>query len=252
MKVTKYLDSLKDSVDPSLPSTHATRYIDLDKILNDDALKTQKCDVFGEHLLYFFYGRPSYRVKKSDSHMQYYDAPVVFIVNTEKLQGLERIYPFDSGAFHWGLYKDLIPTDDLSEYQLPPNLEYIGKLVDLIYLCNENYMEGQCSNNVVDPHHFEAAGLMDLARNSSANATRDERATSIEIIVNSKQLFKNILECVVLPRSSLKRTEVQDALIRWGEPEVIPYRLMPHNTPEQTATRVYERVLQYYEDNKLI
>ncbi|RYD74118.1 MAG: hypothetical protein EOP84_20430, partial [Verrucomicrobiaceae bacterium] len=45
-----------------LPLVHTTRCEVLPHIVSSHELRSvTKCDVFDEHLLYFFYGRPAYR-----------------------------------------------------------------------------------------------------------------------------------------------------------------------------------------------
>jgi hypothetical protein len=42
-----------------LPLMHITRAYSFDDILDGDTLEPQDCDVFGEKLIYLFYGRPA-------------------------------------------------------------------------------------------------------------------------------------------------------------------------------------------------
>ena len=47
---------------PLLPLTHLTDAYRFEKAHQTDELQPRDCKVFGEPLLYLFYGRPSYRV----------------------------------------------------------------------------------------------------------------------------------------------------------------------------------------------
>ena len=56
---------------PVLPLMHSTTCENAENILENNLLSATHCGVFGTDLLYFFYGKPAYRVssKISDHHI---------------------------------------------------------------------------------------------------------------------------------------------------------------------------------------
>lgn len=92
-----------------LPLVHNTTGLNFRNIIDNDELSTKNCSVFKKDLLYLFYGRPAFKVSQgspinNDSTVK----PVCFLIKADAIKSFECIYPFDSGAYMGGYYKDCI------------------------------------------------------------------------------------------------------------------------------------------------
>jgi hypothetical protein len=104
-------DALSGASDegPTLPAIHMTTSFAFDAIFTDRELKPQKCDVFAEDLLYFYYGRIAYRTKSTEPLESEAYAPVVLLLRCEGLNIDHGVYPFDTGGRD--LYETAIPKE---------------------------------------------------------------------------------------------------------------------------------------------
>src|SRR4051794_32489580 len=88
--------------DLSLPWVHSASAASLFKILEDEKLLAMECNVFGgEKLVYFFIGRPAYKMPAVESPSEW-QMPVAFVIRFDKPPPIKRVFPFDSGAFQKG------------------------------------------------------------------------------------------------------------------------------------------------------
>jgi hypothetical protein len=78
---------------PELPLVHNTSCSQLEQILTTGILEPRDCSVFGEPLIYFFYGRPVYRSRKHgtspDTRFDY--CPVCLVFKPGALSSLARL-----------------------------------------------------------------------------------------------------------------------------------------------------------------
>lgn len=92
-----------------LPFFHSCDAFFFRSIIIGKKLTPTKCTVFeNEDLLYLFYGRPAYKASNLLSSRLSSMLPVSFILKSDCVDDIKRIAPFDTGAFHKGLYKDYI------------------------------------------------------------------------------------------------------------------------------------------------
>lgn len=105
----KFIDALNGATPilPALPLIHTTTSVDFEYEIGLNAiLKAQTCKVYAEDLIYFFYGKPSYRPQAGDTlhraNMKQF-APVCLVLDVPSIATPKRVMPFDSGAYHKGL-----------------------------------------------------------------------------------------------------------------------------------------------------
>lgn len=103
------------------------------RILESKLLKATACQFFhGEQILYFFVGRPGY--KTSIVHNpSYWQLPSVFVFPTLVNTNPARVFPFDTGAFKQGRYKDILGVSDVSEFQISPDYRSVEKLISVFF-----------------------------------------------------------------------------------------------------------------------
>src|SRR3954452_19547101 len=90
-----------------LPLVHTTRCEILPYIVASHELRSVNlCDVFNEHLIYFFYGRPAYRhALGSDPSGNLDLCPVCFVFKPHTIGGaVKRVFACDSGGIQNGYF----------------------------------------------------------------------------------------------------------------------------------------------------
>ena len=202
-RLQAFLDS-HVSVQAILPLVHITRAYAFDEMLVTERLEPVKSeDAFEEPLIYLFYERPAYRAKRGNNARLEFEWPIVFLFDPEKIQGILRIYPFDTGAFFLKFYEDFFDqAARIEDFALEPSLDSIGKVVGAFYSSNREYFDGATRKNVqLEPRQFEAQGLFELARlpgvqgGKSDRRERDERSSAVRKL----GLYEKALQVVEAP-----------------------------------------------------
>src|SRR4051794_19000935 len=81
--------------------THVTDCARLSGLVASRKLEPRLCDVYGEPLVYLFYGRPAYRRAWSGGATTNLDyARICLILRDDVTAHAHRILPFDSGGFN--------------------------------------------------------------------------------------------------------------------------------------------------------
>jgi len=114
----KRLINSQQAATPILPLLHTTDVYRFTNVLEDGQLEPRACPVFkGEPLLYFFYGRPSYRAnpKEEATGLDHY-LPVCLLFRAQNVTPIKRIFPFDSGGFDAQLYSDADHYQEVDTY----------------------------------------------------------------------------------------------------------------------------------------
>lgn len=158
------------------------------------------CSIFGENLLYLFYGRPAYRTAAEiDSNGSDAYWPVCFVLEPDAVDA-KRIYPFDSGAFHHNrfarfMYHRMIKED----FELDPDPETPGKLVRLFWQNERAYFDADGPSGFAPgTFDFEAKAYRDLIVDRG-RAPFDERNSAIELQVDVQLDLPRKTIAVVLP-----------------------------------------------------
>lgn len=254
---TSYLDQFlsRNSVieGQSLPLVHSTRSYNFRSIKENSVLQAGECDVFrGEKLNYFFVGRPSYRYSANDAEDAYWEFPACFVFEFEDIEGITRIFPFDSGAFNGKLYPSYIKNMSLESFMSNAGRSAAKKLVGAFFDNISNYFELKpkdeqkfLSEYSIDPMEMEIQALHRLAREKSGNKF-DDRRFCIEI-----QSAENIDLKVTKPIAVICPSQFQSSkgfvdLVTddWGA-EIITYRTFSLNVNEIYGT-IYEKVFEFY------
>jgi hypothetical protein len=125
-----------------LPSVHISDGLGFRSIVKDGYLSAEPCSVFNnEPLLYLFYGRPSYRVNSQilASAIRAY-APVCFVLKPGMVRLPQRVFPFDSGAFHNDLFRASMHRKmQRDDFALEPDPASAQRLIRLFFSDNQSY-----------------------------------------------------------------------------------------------------------------
>jgi hypothetical protein len=188
---------------PVLPLVHTSDAFYLDSILQQSQLATTECDVFtGEHLLYFFYGRPAYRtmcgnaVRKLRSQ-----APICLLIGAEHVSSIRRVAPFDTGAFATRFFEEYFhPAMTKEDFLVDPTIEMAGRIVGRFFGTNERYFLSRPTDPLeVLPWDHYSSSYAAMIRDESRGRGDDRRAT-VEIQTDQPvPLGPGVVKAVVLP-----------------------------------------------------
>lgn len=248
----------KQEANPSLlPLVHTTSAYSFRDMCEDDTIDPKMCRHFNEELIYLFYGRPAYRTEKAEFTDLEFNWPIVFIFDPRVVDGIKRVFPFDTGAFCLNLYNRFFAKNaQMEDFELPGSLDYATKVIQAFYTSDNEYLRGKSQKNVeIPPFDFEVQGIQKLAqepalssRISEDQKTRDERSSAIEVQVGASINIKEATLDILMPQRYLDMCEVVEALGRWGlaEENVHYYEVMGFHDQGGWLPQIYKLVMDIY------
>jgi hypothetical protein len=167
------LISRQKAAKPPLPLIHSTDVYRFRNALDDGELRPRDCTVFkGEPLLYFFYGRPSYRVNSDQdaASLDHY-LPVCLLFRSGSATPIKRVFPFDSGGFAEALYASAMHVDmKLEDFLLESDPETPGRVISLFFESVDNYLRARATDKIaLDATELEAKSFHSLISNQLSN-----------------------------------------------------------------------------------
>lgn len=230
-----------------LPLTHKKGWRDAEKILNAGVIPLESCDVFGNQLQYYFYGRPAYVVGQgAGNRRDHVYLPVCFIIDSDKLS-IDNVFPFDSGAYANELYDDYIDKSiDINSFQISPEISSIKGFIEYFYKSNEKYYKHKPRHlNLsadLPPEVFAYINLL----SASGTTKFDIRADTIEIISKEEYNLKDGLKAIVIPNefAYAKTTRVAIEKLKNNGVEIITYQMIGYG-PEQYNAVISQKVYEY-------
>lgn len=222
----------------ALPLTHVTDGYSFRDIMADEALAPSPCRVFGENLLYLFYGRPAYRTAAELEHNGS-DAywPVCFVMEPHAASA-SRIYPFDSGAFHHNRFDRVMYHKMMKEdFELDIDPDVPGKLLRLFWHDERSYFNADGPSGFVPgTFEFEAKAYQALIRDPG-RAPFDERNSAIELQINGSIELKGNTIAVVLPYEFAK-PDVISKIEALGA-VALPFDVVHRHGPTEIVGQIY-------------
>jgi len=222
----------------ALPLTHVTDGYSFRNIMAIGTLEPAPCRVFGESLVYLFYGRPAYRSAaelESNGLEAYW--PICFVLEPDCVPP-KRIFPFDSGAFHHKRFMGFMHHDMIKEdFALDPDPSMPGRLLRLFWTNERSYYDAEdVSSFKPATLDFEAKSYAELIR-SPVRAPFDERNSAIELQVDTAIPLKGNTLAVILPHAlatadMLARIEALDAL-------ALPFGTVRRQSPVEMVGQIY-------------
>ena len=240
----------------TLPVTHKNSFDRAKEILSDGMITPKQCTVFSkERLVYLFYGRASYRVsdKILKKDPMYY--PICFVLNANSID-ISNVFPFDSGAFAYELYKKFIDVNiDINEYYIEPQIISIKRLVSHFYGDNKKYYNVE-PNFVIssdDEGQDKLLPYMEMLNESAkTNEYFDKRGSTIEILTKTNvELCSSLIAIIVPIDLEGEVAESIDKLQTKFNVDIIPY-LTPGGSPDEYNIVVCNELLKYYMENNYI
>ena len=231
---------------PRLPLVHSTDTYTLAEIARTNKISPQDCTVFGgEKISYFFYGRPAFKPNASTeptSLAQF--LPVCLILKPDFVKTYSRIYPFDSGAFINGFYKNFLHRDmTLGDFQLLPSLSSPGQIITTFFTAVPNYLLARPDTFTPPADQFEASTYVALASDKATNSL-DNRNSAIEIQIHNQITINDALAAVIVP-SPISKSALGNTL-RSKNIEVIPYHMINRMMPSDYMSQIHAICLNYY------
>lgn len=198
----------------TMPLIHKADLFTSCKIIEDGKVSVRECDVFTkEKIAYLFYGRGAYTIAQNESTRKDFTYfPVCFVFDPINIP-LDKVFPFDSGAFSLEKYATFFHKNmDIHSFALKPDLSNIRGFVKYFYGGNENYYRSYPLNISSDiSMSFEQEAYINML-NNRGSVEFDSRATAIEIITSSDIDLKVCLKAIILPidQSRKFKKEVDD------------------------------------------
>jgi hypothetical protein len=235
LKVVKLRDFLENSNIGSVDVPgflHTTQASNIYKIAEEQRIVAVPCDVFtNDNLSYFFVGRPAYKWSVK-GEANYWQCPIVFVLENLGEAKAERIFPFDSGAFHNRRFPEYITTFPLENFDVGSEFSLISKIVSAFYGDKEQYKIARSytpekikSQFELTPRHQEIEALVQLFEERSSGS-HDDRRSAIEVQVKGDVCLSSNLVGIVYPDVYDVDAELMDVFRSLGC-EMEPYGLYP-------------------------
>jgi hypothetical protein len=239
---------------PLLPLVHTTDVYRFTNVLEDERLEPRECDVFkGEPLLYFFYGRPSYRTNTNEgaTALDHY-LPVCFLFKNKTVSPIKRIFPFDSGGFHKELYADAFHKDmKLDHFGLEPEIDTPGRVISLFFETPDAYLRARSAPSVIlDASELEAKSYLAFISQRLSN-TMDNRVSGIELQFEGPLSIRGAVEAVVLP-DTLYSSPIIESKLAASRIEALLYPQVDRQRPSEYVTKIFDLCFEYYRRSGLM
>ncbi|MFA5966674.1 MAG: hypothetical protein WC804_21875 [Sphingomonas sp.] len=226
--------------------THVTDCARLEGLVQSGRLEPRRCDVFGEDLIYLFYGKPAYRrgwQGDATSNLDY--ARICLILRDKVIDRAHRILPFDSGGFarYCGAFHDSVDLCDFEIEKGDHPLQVIGAFYDSL----ERYW----TMNPAQPRAFPVT--QNIVRSYYQLITGglaekfDDRCATIEVqLADPLQLQGEVL-AMIGPNQIFDDPAVKSMVTAWGA-EPRGYRLPHMFNPSEVAGRLFSEVERFLEE----
>lgn len=247
MSTLREIVAAQTAVVEELPLVHTTRCEILPYIVANNELRSvRECDVFHEHLIYFFYGRPAYRHAlgiNSGGGIEL--CPVCFVFKPHTIgASLKRVYACDSGGIHYDKFAPHLGSADRDALQLEPTIQSARRLVSLVFGKNDSYYLGKAQADV--PSDFSgcepAVRFHKLLRDTGSLAA-DDRRSAIEIQMESPVPVGHSLLYIVLPSEFLNNDTVRRTIREVWQSDPVYYDVCV-GTPANENTATIRNVLR--------
>lgn len=236
-----------------LPFVHTTDSYIFEDVIAEGRIAPQRCKVFtGENLTYLFYGRPAFRphLTAEPTSLQHF-FPVCLLLNPGSLPEIERMFPFDSGAFVRNAYASrLHDAMKLGDFRLRASVSSAAKIVSLFFEGNQSYLKGKPRANLdLAPHQFEAHSYASIvsARDSSP---LDSRSSAVEAQMKVDLPILGTVAAVVLP-SNFADGET-GAKLKSLDIDILPYDTAERFRPNEYIGQIDAICRTYYISSGLI
>lgn len=235
----------------SLAWCHTTDAFVLRSIIDTGSFYPKPCPVFGEELLYFFYGRPAYRSGDDAALYLTCRAPVVIMLSPELVLEGKRMFPFDTGAFSAKRYATWMHESmRLSDFELECPSDAPQRHVTSFFGSNVDYLRLRARVPTVNcTGEFEAESMIALLTDRNIGAA-DDRRTALELQTDKPiALTHPIVRGLIVPDELLKAPFLRDFTTRptSSKIEVHTYPLAHLKPAKEYQVLLEERAIEFQE-----
>lgn len=210
------------SIEGILPLVHSTKSYNIEDLVNSKSISPSFCKRYQEDLLYFFYGRPSYKYNKKEDTSELWELPTCFIFDTIGQKAPQRTIPFDSGAYIDKRYPSYLQSIPITEFECDQQ-DAPQRIISAVFGSLESYIRGQPKSETALKSEFqlgpldpEVLAIRKLADDDTPTDF-DDRRMAIEIHLNESVDFSiTPPSAVILPTAYLKEPKIRTALESWG------------------------------------
>ena len=238
-----------------MPFFHNVAALRVSDIMQSGVLAPSKRKKSKNSVLYLFYGRPAF---KPDSQ-EYYrgDAlfqPISIILKPNCPLTIKAIYPFDTGAYENGLYKNYIPTRDLplNRFALGNQHDISKQLVQLFFGSNKNYFQGNINHNNPDPYTYPAVAAFSNMIQAKGKIDFDDRAYTVEYQIISEIKLRGNIIGVAAEDSFFNNTDYRHKIENKWQRKCIPYNTLGLITSYGAHGIMHENIGSYLETESYI
>jgi len=247
----------RNTISPAknLPLIHSTPAHHLKKIKASGQLHARQCDVFTQdELLYFFVGRPAYKVPLDAGESEYWELPICFVFEFTSIIPFHRIFPFDSGAFAKQRYPNYITAIGLDEFNLGNDPSIPGKVIGAFFGTSNDYFRLQAKDKGpfktefnLDVFDHEVLAMHKLATDSKRAAIDDRRMT-VEVQINRDiDLAVSRPLAVICPHVYLDNNDFLDHVQGSWNAQPISYSINALSSINYYG-QIYEKLERFYID----
>lgn len=229
---------------PLLPLMHSTGASGFLSMLGAPLLEPRDCPVFGEPLLYFFYGRPAYRPfsRVLNTALPAF-RPVCLLFRPEALTAIRRVVPLDTGALAAGLFqRHLEPGTTAEHFAIGGGVEGAARVVRAFFGSNRAYYFSRPATDApVKPTDLIGHAYRSIIADTGI-ADVDDRRSTVEIqSAAAMPLTRDTLLAAALPEAFLDDDAVRDLLFANCRAEVIAYDIYA-DRPAHDVREIMARV----------
>lgn len=254
MRLSSFIEGLQPA-QPILPLAHTTGNLAFRGIMETRTIRCSSCQFFTDKdYLYLYYGRPAYRPRKTQGAVALEDFHLsAFLIRRSQAPLPTRIFPFDSGAFCSGAYKNFINANhEIESFQLPDDLDSAARFIYAFFGSNAGYFNRTVSlrrkPSVLD---FEVDALVELYSGKSKMAADDRRA-SIEFQFDQPiALHDGVVEAVIVNEEMAEDAEVREFVEIELKADLIEY-WCPRSDPADDSLLILNKAREYYQTCKMI
>lgn len=237
-----------------LPYFHSCSGKAFRSILASGKIEKRKCNVFDEELVYFFYGKPAYRMPDLEANTRDSSRfPVCFVVTDLEDSEIRRVFPFDTGAMAYGIYADVCgPAVNPMNFEIGTDKNAISLFLGYLYASEKDYFLAQPQKAMKDigALSFELQQIMSFILHYGASKW-DSRAHTVEVQQDEEvNILSAPIEAIILPDSFLNDPRVADFLYNH---DIIAIDYSVHKSNPSNATEVlFDNAKKYLEDKGVL
>lgn len=232
-----------------LPLIHSTECFKARQIASDGNLRTSKCDVFEDALLYFFYGRPAYRSRggvKPSTEAEL--CPVCFVVKPDAISGqIHRVFPFDSGASATGKFAPYVTESTFEDFEINGSLESVRRLVALFFETNGNYYLGRARDLTGKQWPDDETECYYGLISHAGKEWYDERRSAVECQIRDDVALHGNVLAVVLPTAFLEDQAMREKIEGEWDAKLIKYPTYHGSIPSHYHAVIRDRLHGFLE-----